>query len=132
MSVSGSGDIYCHGEKGIGISKEENGRYQKPVILGEEINTGHFDQHPFVSPNEDFFLFDSHRPGGFGDADLYAAFPRGRKKGYRVVNLGESINTPKAEFCPVLSPDGKFLFYTSGEDIYWVDAKVIEDLKPKK
>ena len=29
----------------------------------------------------------------------------------------------------VFSPDGKYLFYSSDNDIYWVDASFIEDLK---
>jgi hypothetical protein len=28
-----------------------------------------------------------------------------------------------------MSPDGRYLFYTSGGDIYWVSAKVIEAAK---
>jgi Tol biopolymer transport system component len=35
---------------------------------------------------------------------------------------------------PIISPDGKFLFFTAGErgksDIYWVDARIIEELRP--
>ena len=38
---------------------------------------------------------------------------------------------------PFVSHDGKYLFFTSGDpktgsDIYWVSAKIIEDLKPEK
>jgi len=33
------------------------------------------------------------------------------------------------ENCPILSPDGKFLFYTSGGDIYWVSAAIIDEVK---
>jgi Tol biopolymer transport system component len=36
---------------------------------------------------------------------------------------------------PLVSPDGKFLFFTAGErgksDIYWVDAKILDKLRPK-
>lgn len=123
MSVARSGSFYFHDIKGIGILLKEDCGYGEPDILGEEINTGNFDQHPFVSPDERFFLFDSHRPGGYGDADLYVAFNIDNQKKYRVVNLGEKINTFKSEFCPVLSPDGKYLFYTSDEDIFWVDVR---------
>jgi hypothetical protein len=45
---------------------------------------------------------------------------------------------------PFVSPDGKFLFFTAAEpgqstgpgpgksDIYWVSAKILEELKPKR
>ena len=54
--------------------------------------------------------------------------------------MGESINHSNAMW-PYVSPDGKYFFFVSDrhrtEDkkcmywqIYWVDAKIIEDLKP--
>jgi len=37
---------------------------------------------------------------------------------------------------PVVSPDGKFLFFMSRRngigEFFWVDAKIIEELKPKE
>ena len=31
-----------------------------------------------------------------------------------------------------ISPDGKFLFILDDMDFYWVDAKIIEEFKPKE
>lgn len=49
--------------------------------------------------------------------------------------MGAKINTPGNEICPVVTPDGKYLFFNSTrsgvQNAYWVDAKIIEDLKPK-
>jgi hypothetical protein len=48
------------------------------------------------------------------------------------INLGNTINTKESERFPGISPDGKFLFYFGyTRDIYWVDANIIEQLKPK-
>ena len=44
--------------------------------------------------------------------------------------MGESINSAHYDFCAMLSPDDDYLFWTSRNEIYWVDAKVIEDLRP--
>lgn len=45
------------------------------------------------------------------------------------VNPGKTINTSSSEQCPMISPDGKHLFFLSGRgqgsDIWWVDAKVL-------
>jgi hypothetical protein len=30
-----------------------------------------------------------------------------------------------------VSPDGKYLFFALRDDIWWVDARVIEDLRPE-
>jgi len=31
----------------------------------------------------------------------------------------------------MISPDGKFLFYTEKGDIYWISTKIIEELRSK-
>jgi hypothetical protein len=33
---------------------------------------------------------------------------------------------------PHVSFDGEYLFFSGGGDIYWVDAKIIDKLKPKE
>jgi hypothetical protein len=54
-------------------------------------------------------------------------------------NISQLINTAKCKkgYLPYIAPDEKYLFFTRydenwNEDIYWVDAKIIEDLKPEK
>jgi hypothetical protein len=34
-------------------------------------------------------------------------------------------------FCPSVSRDGKYIFYTMNRDIYWVSAKILDELKTK-
>jgi hypothetical protein len=43
----------------------------------------------------------------------------------------DSVNTGANIFAK-LSPDGKCLFYHANHDIYWVDARVIEEMKPRE
>ena len=49
--------------------------------------------------------------------------------------MGPTINSEETEYGPMLSPDGKYLFFTSTRsgdgDIYWMDAAIIEEHKPK-
>lgn len=46
------------------------------------------------------------------------------------------LNTEESDWCATVSPDGKYLFFTrngtGNGDIYWVDAKIIEALRPKE
>ena len=42
------------------------------------------------------------------------------------------VSSESIEFKIAFSPDGKYLFYSSNGDIYWVDAKIIVGLKPKE
>ena len=89
--------------------------------------------HAFVAPDESYIVFDAGRPGGQGgEGDLYVVFRNADGSWSDAVNLGDTINTPGTNFCPMISPDGKYLFYAAGRDIYWVSAEVIEKLKTEK
>jgi hypothetical protein len=53
--------------------------------------------------------------------------------------LGDKVNTEAWEASASVTPDGKYLFFNrnigsdkyENVDIYWVDAKIIETLRPK-
>jgi hypothetical protein len=40
------------------------------------------------------------------------------------------VSTEDIEFKIAINPDGKYLFYNSGGDIFWVDISMIDSLKP--
>ena len=69
----------------------------------------------------------------FGKSDLYISFKENGQWG-NPVNLGDKVNTRHIEIMPIVTPDGKFLFFCRKEkgerDIYWVSTKVIDELKP--
>ena len=46
------------------------------------------------------------------------------------IKFSDNVNTGH-NICASISPDGKYLFYNANKDIYWVDARIIEELKPK-
>ncbi len=107
----------------------------KPVKLESPINTEHTEHDPYIAPDESFLIFTSNRPGGYGSADLYICFRLEDGKWTDPVNMGENINSSKYDYCPILSPDGKYLFFSSSRtgngDVYWVDARIIEVIKNK-
>lgn len=118
---------------GIYRSDFVDGEYTKPILLGEEINTKYLDWTACVDPNEEFLIFASTRPGTFGSSDLHISFKQTNGEWSSPKNMGEPFNTKKMERFPGLSPDGKYLFFIRGfGDVYWVDAKIIEDLKPEE
>ena len=117
----------------IARAKFENNSIHETEVFSESINSQYQSAHPFVSPKGDFIIFDSERLDGFGSSDLYISF-RKEIGWYTPQNLGEGINTENYEALPYLSPDGKYLFFTrviDQGDIYWIDAKIIEELRPK-
>ena len=160
-SIAANGTIYLRtnyedGKWGIYISRLENGIYTAAEKLGKTINAGYNEGNPFVSPDERFMLFKSGRPGGYGNTDLYVSFRQRNRSWGEPINLGPKINSPEHELEPRLSPDGKYLFFTSfrkydpsafkGKSyeelmelyrspqngygtLYWVDAKIIEEFQ---
>ena len=118
-------------------SRMMHGKREAPKPFGKEINTGSFNAHPFLSPDESYLIWDSKREGGFGNSDLYISFRKPDGSWGPAINLGEDINTSAWEAAATVTPDGKYLFFNrnmgSAEyenvDIFWVDARIIENLK---
>ena len=107
-----------------------DGDYTSPENLGSAINTEFYDGSPYIAPNEDYIIFSSiSRPDGNGGSDLYISFKNRNDTWLKAINLGADISTEKHESFPLVSPDGKFLFFVREGDIYWVGTKFIEDLK---
>lgn len=79
---------------------------------GAELNSEATEYDPFIAPDESYVIFVSTRPGGRGDGDLYISF-RGAERWSEPKNLGGEINSAAREFCPVVSPDGKYFLFTS-------------------
>ncbi len=167
-----SGNLYCTGptktmSQGWGIvrSRFVNGKYQEYESLGPHVNFPYndpFPNHsPTVDPDERFVIFVSRRPGGFGMQDLYISYRQLDDTWGPAINLGPKINTIGAgNSWPQLSPDGKYLFFTSRikpynendikekkytykelieiqesimngwSNIYWVNTSFIDELKP--
>jgi hypothetical protein len=124
----GTNDIYA--------SKFADGKYLPAEKLPAPINTEYREFDAFVTLDERTIIFSSERPGGFGGSDIYVSFRDGKGGWSEPANLGPEINSERTEYGATVSPDGRFLFFTStragNEDIYWVSAKVIDELRPKK
>jgi len=110
-------------------SKMKDGEYQAPEKLPEEINTNRYEADVFVAPDESYVIFCSIRKDGLGSGDLYISFKDDDGKWTEAKTMGPTINTSGHELCPYVTPDGKYFFYTSNKDIYWVSTKFIDQLK---
>jgi hypothetical protein len=132
--ITENGNLYFNsqrdgpGTNNIFRSDWAEGRYQPAEKLPPPINSDFREFDAFVSPGEDLIIFSSDRPGGIGRADIYLSrFENGRWS--EPMNLGAAVNSESSEYGAMLSPDGRFLFFTSSrtgmEDIYWVSADVL-------
>ena len=48
---------------------------------------------------------------------------------YNLVLLPEAINGRGGRICPVVTPDGKYLFYLVGTEVHWVSTDFVEGLR---
>jgi Tol biopolymer transport system component len=142
-SVTKDGTLYFfkrfkdpEGKADIYRSRLVDGKYTKVKKLGGKINTKYNDLDGFIAQDESYLIFCSDRPGGYGNYDFYISFRKNGDSWTEPVNMGEKINSSAAEWIPYVTPDGKYFFFTSNKsgnrEIYWVDAKIIEELKPKE
>ena len=86
-------------------------------------------RHPGIAPDESFILFDAYKKETKNDGKLFICFRVGEDTWGEAIDLGEVIGYEKS-MVPYISPDGRYLFFTANSDIYWVDAKIIEMLRP--
>jgi hypothetical protein len=110
-------------------SKNVKGEFQSPVKLPEAINSSHYEADVFVDPEETYVIFCANKPGGNGRGDLYISYKDGDGSWQPAKNLGKEINAERSEYCPFVTPDGQYFFYTKSNDIYWVDTKFLKSLR---
>lgn len=110
--------IYRNGGEARGgeimMSKKSTaGKWKSPEILLKPINTSYFEDGACLSPDGQTLYFVSERPGGLGrGGDIYMSKKTGDGWG-EPVNMGAPVNSPYDEQNPVLTPDGKTMFFAS-------------------
>ena len=126
----------------IRYSKLINGKWEEPKPLPKQINTGKWNAHPYIAPDESYIMWNGERESGFGSSDLYISFRQKDGSWGEAINLGDKVNTEAEEGGPHITPDGKFLLFNrmvpnangeagSQSDLYWIDAQIVEDLRPQ-
>ncbi|MEJ1242520.1 hypothetical protein WBG78_30510 [Chryseolinea sp. T2] len=110
-------------------AESKNGKFQPAIAAGPGVNTEHYEADVFVAPDESYLIFAANRPEGLGSGDLYVSFRKPDGTWTPSKSLGDSINTETDDFCPYVTSDGKYLFYASRGDIYWVSTEVVSRLK---
>lgn len=117
-------------------SRLVNGEREPPKPFPKQINTGEFNAHPYIAPDESYVIWDGQRNSDVRNADLFISFKLADGSWGPAIKMGKEINTSASEFAAQVTPDGKYLFFNrnmgpDNTDTFWVDAKVIENLRPK-
>jgi pimeloyl-ACP methyl ester carboxylesterase len=117
------------GKEGIAVARLVDGNYRKLEQLPAPINVGAQDMYPYIAPDESYLIFASRRQSPPSTSGLFVSFRKadGTWVEPRAIDLGVPAGLP------LVSPDGKYLFFTAGErgksDIYWVDARFLGEWK---
>lgn len=148
-SFGPDGSLYINSDRsGIGMiyraARLPDGSVAPPVVAG----------HPFlprdgdtaIAPDGSYIVTSAQRPrvGGTYKNDLFVSFRRIDGTWEDFVKLDDTFNTPAHEWCPMVTPDGKFLFFsrrfgaydkegwdgTTDGEVYWVDVRALDKYRP--
>ncbi len=143
LTVSAYGTYVFDEREEIGTIRHSrliDGKREAPKAYGKEINTGKMIGHPFIAPDESYLIWDSDRENGYGNSDLYISFRQEDGSWGTAINMGKEINSDMVDAFGSVTSDGKYFFFhrvklgekftESYANIFWVDAKIIETLRP--
>ncbi|MGF1606706.1 MAG: hypothetical protein ACFB22_10245 [Rhodothalassiaceae bacterium] len=105
------------------------GAFDAPVNLGPAINSPANEGDLFVAPDETYLIQSVNgRSDSLGSNDLYISFKQedGSWSQSQSRHMGDTINSPEIDFCPMVTPDGRYFFFSRGGDIYWMDAAIVD------
>lgn len=125
-TIAENGNLYftasyedSFGKEDIYFSRFENGSYTTPENLGDSINTDLFEFNSFIAPDESYLIFSSFgREDETGGGDLYIAYRNTDGSWSKAQNMGKQINSDKMDYCPFVSHDEKYFFFTSQRESY--------------
>ncbi|HUU05173.1 MAG TPA: hypothetical protein VMZ49_04745 [Patescibacteria group bacterium] len=122
-TTSDSGSIYMGSARFALVNDklEEAGALEYDPIVPQ--NERLLKHHTCISPDERFHVFDF-------DENLYVCFRTKQGTWGTPIDLSKKLDLPGGEMLPTLSPDRQYLFFCNRGDIYWVSAKLIEELQP--
>jgi Tol biopolymer transport system component len=128
VSVTASGNLYfTSGETGsedIYVSKYVDSQYTKAELLGSPINTEQFETTPYIAPDESYLIFARLKDQS-SYPRLYISYADQNR------NWGEPVLIESVSYglCPIVSPDGKYLFFLSSpQSVSWMIADFIQPI----
>ena len=119
-TISANGTMYFGSDRQGGKGRTDvyrarlvDGKYTEAENLGDAINTQFNEFEPLIAPDESFLIFMAGgRTDARGGFDLYISYNR-NAAWTKPVNLGDKFNSAGNEYSPIISPDGRYFFWTS-------------------
>ena len=129
-SVSADGTLYFgsirpegRGRVDLYRSTLRDGVYLPPEPLAD-LNTDHTESDPYISPDQSYLIF-AIRLATATEGDLYVShFQEGRWAAPR--SLGEKVNSSRWDYTPLVSPDGKYFFFTRSNLLHQIELEALD------
>ncbi len=149
--VVADGSIYFTSDRPGSFGKRDiyraqylgDGKFDTPVNIGSEVNTEKNERSTYVAPDESYLITANTYTDQNGFAISFKENNKWETPTY--FDLGEPLIKDWIYFCPYMSPDGKYFFFskrysnppesgwkgaTNGE-VYWVDVSNVFNLRRK-
>ena len=118
-AVTSSGNIYFTREmpdqdEDIVVCTWNGSGYDDAVSLPAAINSNKVEFNAYIDADEQFILYTAYRrEGNSGSGEIYISFKNEEGHWGTSSNLGPKINDSGLTYCPYVSPDKKYFFFTS-------------------
>lgn len=87
--------------------------YWKDVVEITVTDDAYSVETPYYNTADDKLYFSSNMPGGFGGFDLYVAHVKEDGTLENITNLGADVNSSSDEKYPYITPDNKYVYFSS-------------------
>jgi OmpA-OmpF porin, OOP family len=104
-----------YGGKDIYVSfQQDDGTWTEPKNLGNDINTAHTEESPFLAADDETLYFSSKGYSGFGGADIYMSrrLDDTWQNWTEPENLGSGINSSEDDDFFNIPPSGKYAYFS--------------------
>ncbi len=128
FTVATNQNLYFSSDR-IVVSVYDGNAHLEPVALKLEDGSDMLGTSPYIAPDESYVIYSV-------DWNLHISYNLNDGTWTKPINLGPNINSEQYDHCPKITPNGKYLFFTSrrnGPDwvTYWADASFVGELRPE-
>ena len=121
------------GGRDIYYSRLVDNVHQAPRNAGPVINSAGDEHTPFIAPDGSYLLFVSRGRGGAGgDFRFFISYRAADGNWTSPAALSGKIESIQQSLCPLVTPDGRFMFFIGQGDIYWTKADFIQAMRPTR
>ncbi len=105
--------------KDLAMVQLDDGNFLFSKKLKGNINSNEWEAHGCISPDNRYIIFDRIKQS-------YVSFLQKNNQWSSGYQMSGKFHVP------IVSGDGKYIFFEVNGDIYWVDAKIIDELRPEE